>query len=44
MKDRGRASRLVLRTAGETLPGTMRKQVPLSKQSSAKTKRLESKL
>jgi hypothetical protein len=35
MKIRGRASRLRLRTAGETLPVTMRKQVLLSKQSSA---------
>ncbi len=44
MKIRGRASRLVLRTACETLPAAMRKQVLLSKQSSAKTKLFESKL
>ena len=44
MKIRGRASRLVLRTACETLPATMRKQVLLARQSSAKTKLFESKL
>jgi 3-methyladenine DNA glycosylase AlkD len=44
MKIRGRASRLVLRTACETLPATMRKQVLLSRQSSAKTKLFEAKL
>jgi 3-methyladenine DNA glycosylase AlkD len=44
MKVRGRASRWVLRTACETLPPTMRKQVLLAKQSSAKSKRFESRL
>jgi 3-methyladenine DNA glycosylase AlkD len=44
MKIRGRASRLVLRTACETLPAALRKQVLLSQQSSAKTKLFESKL
>jgi hypothetical protein len=44
MKIRGRASRLVLRTSCETLPATMRKQVLLAKQSSAKTELFESKL
>jgi 3-methyladenine DNA glycosylase AlkD len=44
MKIRGRASRLVLRTACETLPATMRKQVLLANPSSAKTKLFESKL
>jgi len=44
MKIRGRASRLVLRTACETLPAAMRKRVLLFKQSSAKTKLFESKL
>ena len=44
MKIRGRASRLVLRTACETLPATMRKQVLLARPSSAKTKLFESKL
>jgi 3-methyladenine DNA glycosylase AlkD len=38
MKIRGRASRLVLRTACATSPATMRKQVLLSQQSSVKTK------
>jgi 3-methyladenine DNA glycosylase AlkD len=44
MKIRRRASRLVLRTACETLPATMRKQVLLANPSSAKTKLFESKL
>ena len=44
MKIRRRASRLVLRTACETLPATMRKQVLLSKRSSAKTRLFESRL
>jgi len=41
MKIRGRASRLVLRTACETLPAPVRQQVLLSKPSSAKTKLFE---
>jgi 3-methyladenine DNA glycosylase AlkD len=41
MKIRGRASRLVLRTACETLPAPVRQQVLLSKQSSARTKLFE---
>jgi 3-methyladenine DNA glycosylase AlkD len=44
MKIRRRASRLVLRTACETLPATVRQQVLLSRQSSAKTRLFESKL
>jgi 3-methyladenine DNA glycosylase AlkD len=44
MKIRGRASRLVLRTACETLPVTKRKQVLLSQQSSAKSQLFKSKL
>jgi 3-methyladenine DNA glycosylase AlkD len=44
MKIRGRASRLVLRTACETLPATVRQQVLLSRQSPAKTKLPESNL
>ena len=44
MKIRRRASRLVLRTACETLPATARKQVLFSKQSSAKTRLFESRL
>ena len=44
MKIRRRASRLVLRTACETLPATARKQVLFSQQSSAKTRLFDSKL
>jgi len=44
MKIRRRASRLVLRTACETLPAAARKQVLFSKQSSAKTRLFDSKL
>jgi 3-methyladenine DNA glycosylase AlkD len=44
MNIRGRGARLVLRSACETLPATRRKQVLLSKQSSAKTKLFKSKL